>query len=180
MVKRVLDDRAIVSLKYRGLSQFHPSSTANIAALAVHYLDVDGKPRPQCRRSRLPNRARDRRSCREGDEPRLGSHPIGRRGVDWSGRRDSVERPAPDRARHVGIIGAGYQPAVAYAAAMPDLVEAAVSETALCDWRDVYPGLASYATGITRTRRIEKALATLRDSESAGRAAARGKAAAST
>src|SRR5262245_18259427 len=40
LIKRVLDDRTILPLKYRGLSKFHPSTTANIAALAAHGLDV--------------------------------------------------------------------------------------------------------------------------------------------
>jgi hypothetical protein len=45
-------------------------------------------------------------------------------------------------------VAVGYQPAVTYAAATPKLVEAALSETAGRDWRDVYPRFASYATGM--------------------------------
>src|SRR5262245_30364080 len=36
LIQRVLDNRTILPLKYQGLSQFHPSTTANIAALAIH------------------------------------------------------------------------------------------------------------------------------------------------
>ena len=40
LVKRVLDGRTILPLKDGGRSRFHPSSTGNIAALAVHSLGL--------------------------------------------------------------------------------------------------------------------------------------------
>jgi nucleoside-diphosphate-sugar epimerase len=40
LVKRVLDGRTILPLKDGGRSRFHPSSTGNIAALAVHSLSL--------------------------------------------------------------------------------------------------------------------------------------------
>jgi hypothetical protein len=44
-------------------------------------------------------------------------------------------------------LATGYRPTT-YAAALPTLVEAALTETADRDWRDVYPDLAGYAEGM--------------------------------
>jgi nucleoside-diphosphate-sugar epimerase len=148
MVKRVLDDRAIVPVKYRGLSQFHPSSTANIAALAVHSLDLEG--------SRVLNAGDP--DCPTVNE--IANHVAQAMHHDW----EVIPLPEEESTGPVGetpwsdphpivldtsaSLAVGYQPAVTYAAAMPELVEAALNETAGRDWHDVYPNLASYASGM--------------------------------
>jgi nucleoside-diphosphate-sugar epimerase len=148
MIKRVLDHRSIVPLKYRGLSQFHPSSTANIAALAVHCLGLEG--------SRVLNAADP--DCPTVHE--IANHVAQAMNHDW----EVIPLPDEESTGSVGetpwtdpnpivldtsaTLAVGYQPAVTYVAAMPELVAAALSETAGRDWRDVYPDLASYATGM--------------------------------
>jgi nucleoside-diphosphate-sugar epimerase len=145
LVKRVLDGRTIVPLKYRGLSQFHPSSTANIAALAMHCLDLaDSRTLnaadPDCPTvseiAQLVARAlsHDWQLIRLPEEHSTG--PVGE--SPWT-------HPTPIVLDTSAALAAGYRPATTYADAIPTLVEAALVETAGRDWQDVYPGLASYA-----------------------------------
>src|SRR5262245_26745460 len=145
LIKRVLDDRRILPLKYRGVSQFHPSTTANIAAMAVHCLELGG--------SRVLNAADpDCPTVRE-----IAAHVGSAMNHDWDvvaltdeqSTSPVGETPWTDRNPIVldtsASLETGYEPPVSYAAAMPALVKAALRETAGRDWRDVYPDFASYA-----------------------------------
>jgi nucleoside-diphosphate-sugar epimerase len=144
-VKRVLDGRTIVPLKHRGLSQFHPSSTANIAALAVHCLDL-----PE---SRIVNAADP--DCPTDGE--IAEHVARAMNHDWQIIRLSEEHstgpvgetpwthPTPIVLDTSAALAVGYRPTTTYALAVPTLVEAALAETADRDWQEVYPALASYA-----------------------------------
>jgi nucleoside-diphosphate-sugar epimerase len=148
MVKRVLDDRLIVPLQYRGLSRFHPSSTANIAALAVHCLQLAG--------SRVLNAADP--DCPTVHE--IANHVAHAMDHDWDVIPLSDEEstgtvgetpwtdPNPIVLDTSASVAAGYQPATTYAAAMPAPADAAIRETEGRDWREVYPNLASYAAGM--------------------------------
>jgi nucleoside-diphosphate-sugar epimerase len=147
-VKRVLDGRTIVPLKYRGLSRFHPSSTANIASLAVHCLDLTG--------SRILNAADP--DCPTVSE--IANYVAGATSHDWEIIRLPEEHstgpvgetpwthPDPIVLDGSAALATGYRPATTYAAALPTLVEAALTETADRDWREVYPDLAAYAEGM--------------------------------
>jgi nucleoside-diphosphate-sugar epimerase len=147
-VKRVLDRRTIVPLKYRGLSRFHPSSTANIASLAVHCLGLTG--------SRILNAADP--DCPTVSE--IADYVAGATGHDWEVFPLPEEhstgpvgetpwtQPDPIVLDTSAALATGYRPPTTYAAALPTLVEAALAETANRDWREVYPGLAAYAEGM--------------------------------
>jgi nucleoside-diphosphate-sugar epimerase len=144
-VKRVLDGRTIVPLKYRGRSRFHPSSTANIASLAVHCLDVPG--------SRILNAADP--DCPTVSE--IGDYVARAINHEW----EIIPLPEEHSTGPIGetpwthpdpivldtsaALATGYRQATTYAGALPGLVTAALVETADRDWRDVYPDLASYA-----------------------------------
>jgi len=146
LIKRVLDDRRILPLKFRGLSRFHPSTTANIAALAVHCLAQPG--------SRVLNAA-------DPDCPtvlEIADHVGRAMNHEWKvvaltddqstgpvGETPWTD-PNPIVLDTSASLETGYEPAVTYADAMPPLVQAALLETAERDWRDVYPAFASYAT----------------------------------
>jgi nucleoside-diphosphate-sugar epimerase len=164
-IKRVLDDRAVVPLKYRGLSKFHPSSTANIAALAVHCLQLPG--------SRILNAA-------DPDCPTV--HEIVNLVADAMDHTWQVillpdehssgpvgETPWTDQTPIVldtsASLAVGYQPADSYATAMPSLVEAARTETAGRDWREVYPDFASYAAAMFDYAAEDDVIAELRTRE---------------
>jgi nucleoside-diphosphate-sugar epimerase len=146
LIKRVLDDRTILPLKYRGLSRFHPSTTANIAALAVRCLELSGSrvlnaADPDCPTVReiadYVSRAmnHDWRVIALTDDQSTGT--VGE--TPWTD-------PNPIVLDTSASLETGYEPVVTYAAAMPVLVQAALLETAGRDWRDVYPAFASYAT----------------------------------
>jgi nucleoside-diphosphate-sugar epimerase len=148
LVRRVLDGRTVVPLKYRGLSQFHPSSTANIAALALHCLDLPGSRALNAADPDCPTVAEiadyvaramnhDWQLIRLPDEH--STSPVGE--TPWT-------HPTPIVLDTSAALAAGYRPATTYAAAVPTLVEAALAETADRDWHDVYPELASYAAGM--------------------------------
>jgi hypothetical protein len=146
LIKRVLDGRAAVPLKYRGLSQFHPSTTANIAALAVHCLGLAGSrvlnaADPDCPTvheiadhfGRAMNH--DWQVIPLMDEQSTG--PVGE--TPWTS-------PHPIVLDTSASLAIGYEPTLTYAARVPHLVQAALLETSGREWRDVYPDLASYAT----------------------------------
>src|SRR5262249_43915157 len=145
LIQRVLDNRTILPLKYQGLSQFHPSTTANIAALAIHCLELRGSrvlnaADPDCPTVREiadhVGRAMDHdwEVLPLTDEQSTG--PIGE--TPWT-------EPNPIVLDTSASLETGYEPAVTYAAAMSSLVQAALLETAGRDWRDVYPAFADYA-----------------------------------
>jgi nucleoside-diphosphate-sugar epimerase len=146
LIKRVLDGRRIVPLKYRGLSRFHPSSTANIAALAMHCLELAGSrilnaADPDCPTVReiadLVARAMNHEweLIALTDEQSTG--PVGE--TPWTD-------PNPIVLDTSASLETGYKPAVTYASAIPGLVRTALHETAGRDWREVYPEFASYAS----------------------------------
>ena len=144
LIKRVLDGRTILPLKDGGRSRFHPSSTCNIAALAVHSLgltssQVFNAADPDCPAVldiatcvasamshdwRIIPVPRGQSAGATGDTPWTTEHPI-----------------VLDTSRAVST---GYIPASTYADAVPALVEAAINEVGQRDWRDVYPALAAY------------------------------------
>jgi nucleoside-diphosphate-sugar epimerase len=145
LVKRVLDERTILPLKYRGLSQFHPSTTANIAALAIHCLELAeshilNAADPDCPTvheiadhfGRATNH--DWKIVPLTDE--LSTGAVGE--TPWTD-------PNPIVLDTSAALETGYEPPVTYAAAVPALAEAALRETNGRDWRDVYPAFASYA-----------------------------------
>jgi len=148
LIKRVLHDRRIVPLKYRGLSRFHSSTTANIAALAVHCLELAG--------SRILNAADP--DCPTACE--IADHVASAMNHDWKIIALTHEQstgpvgetpwsgPYPIVLDTSASLETGYEPAITYAAAMPALVEAALLETAGRDWREVYPAFASYASAM--------------------------------
>jgi nucleoside-diphosphate-sugar epimerase len=147
-VKRVLDGRTIVPLKYRGRSRFHPSSTANIASLAVHCLDVPGirilnAADPDCPTvSKIADYVAGAMSHDWEIIPLPEEHSTGPIGeTPWT-------HPEPIVLDTSAALATGYRPATTYASALPTLVEAALIETAERDWREVYPDLASYAEGM--------------------------------
>jgi nucleoside-diphosphate-sugar epimerase len=146
LIKRVLDDRRTLPLKYQGLSQFHPSTTANIAALAIHCLELGG--------SRVLNAADpDCPTVRE-----IADHVRRAMNHDWkiipltdeqssgSVGESPWTDPNPIVLDTSASLETGYKPAVTYAAAIPALVRAGLLETAGRDWREVYPEFASYAS----------------------------------
>src|SRR5215510_90308 len=145
LIKRVLDDRRILPLKYQGLSQFHPSTTANIAALAIHCFGLAGSrvlnaADPDCPTVREiaahVGRAmkNDSKIIALSDDQSTG--PVGE--TPWTD-------PNPIVLDTSASVETGYEPPVTYAAAIPTLIQAALLETAGRDWRDVYPAFASYA-----------------------------------
>src|SRR5262249_54899922 len=125
LIKRVLDGRTVLPVQFGGRSRFHPSSTANIAALAVHCLGLTSSQAlnaadPDCptvleianyvatamnhswQIVRLPD-AQSGGSV--GDTPWTAEPPI-----------------VLDASRAVAL---GYTPATTYAGAVPALVQAA-------------------------------------------------------
>jgi nucleoside-diphosphate-sugar epimerase len=162
VIKRVLDDRRVVPLKYRGLSKFHPSSTANIAALAVHCLQLPGSrvlnaADPDCPTAHeIVNLIADAMSHAWQVIPLPDDHSSGPVGeTPWTDQTPIVLDTSAS-------LAVGYQPAVSYAAAMPSLVEAALTETAGRDWRQVYPDFASYAAGMFHYATEDDVIARLR------------------
>jgi nucleoside-diphosphate-sugar epimerase len=143
-IKRVLDGRHVVPLRYGGRSQFHPTSTANIAALALHCIgrgntEVLNIADPDCPTvHQIADLVADAMHHKwrvvplsEDESP----GPVGE--TPWSG-------PAPlifDTSR---ALATGYRPATSYADGMPALVAAALREVAGRDWRTVYTVLAGY------------------------------------
>src|SRR5262249_8673527 len=145
LIKRVLDDRRILPLKFRGLSRFHPSTTANIAALAVHCLAQPGSrvlnaADPDCPTVlEIADHVGRAMSHEWKTIPLTHGQSIGPVGESpWTD-------PNPIVLDTSAALATGYEPAVTYAAAIPTLVEAALVETSERDWRDVYPEFASYA-----------------------------------
>lgn len=145
LVKRVLDGRTILPLKHRGLSQFHPSSTANIAALAMHCLNLTESRTLNAADPDCPTVSEIARYVAQAMDhywriiPLPEEHSTGPVGESpWT-------HPDPIVLDTSAALATGYRPATTYAAALPGLVEAALVETAGRDWQDVYPALASYA-----------------------------------
>jgi nucleoside-diphosphate-sugar epimerase len=144
LVKRVLDGRTILPLKDGGRSRFHPSSTCNIAALAVHSLSLTS--------SQALNAA-------DPDCPTvldIATYVASAMNHDWriiplpAGQSTGAAGDTPWTAEHPIVldtsraISTGYIPASTYADAVPALVQAAIDEVGQRDWRDVYPALAAY------------------------------------
>src|SRR5262245_6783246 len=145
LIKRVLDDRRILPLRFRGLSRFHPSTTANIAALAVHCLAQPGSrvlnaADPDCPSVlEIADHVGRAMSHEWKTIPLTHGQSIGPVGESpWTD-------PNPIVLDTSAALATGYEPAVTYAAAIPTLVGAALVETSERDWRDVYPEFASYA-----------------------------------
>ncbi|HEY7046690.1 MAG TPA: NAD(P)-dependent oxidoreductase [Jatrophihabitantaceae bacterium] len=144
-IKRVIDLRPVVPLKFGGRSRFHPSSTANIAALALHCL---GLPSSQIVNAADPDcpsvfdiaqhisRAMDHRwqIVQLDDDESDGT--VG--DTPWTDRYPIVL----DTSRATGL---GYQPAGSYADTVRTLIPEFLAEVDGRDWRDVYPALAGYA-----------------------------------
>jgi nucleoside-diphosphate-sugar epimerase len=144
LIKRALDGRRVVPLKYGGRSRFHPTSTANIAALALHSLGLTGSQILNVADPDCPNvheiatlvstaMSHEWRLVPLPDERSDG--PVGE--TPWTTPHPLVL----DTSRATAI---GYQPATTYAEAMPALVRAAITEVGEREWREVYPVLAGY------------------------------------
>lgn len=141
-IKRALDRRPVVPVNHGGRSRFHPASTANIAALALHCLGLHTSQALNIADPDCPTtyeiaghvaRALDHKwriVPLDGEADQVGDTP-------WSGPYPIVV----DTARAAAL---GYTPATNYADAMPGLVAAARAETTGRDWREVYPALAHY------------------------------------
>jgi nucleoside-diphosphate-sugar epimerase len=143
-IKRALDGRRVVPLKYGGRSRFHPASTANIAGLAAHCI---GRATTEVLNIADPD-------CPTVHE--IGDHVAGVMRHEWQPVPLTEEQstgpvgetpwsgPTPlvfDTSR---ALATGYRPVTTYAAAMPSLVAAALDEVAGRDWTVVYPDLARY------------------------------------
>jgi nucleoside-diphosphate-sugar epimerase len=144
LVKRVLDGRRILPLKDGGRSRFHPSSTCNIAALAVHSLSLAS--------SQVLNAA-------DPDCPTvldIATYVASAMNHDWriillpAGQSTGAAGDTPWTTEHPIVldtsraISTGYIPASTYSDAVPALVQAAIAEVGQNDWRDIYPALAAY------------------------------------
>jgi nucleoside-diphosphate-sugar epimerase len=146
LIKRVLDGRVKLPLQGQGGARFHPSSTANIAALAVHSLglghsQVLNAADPDCPNViEIAGYVAAAMNHRWQIVPLADSESTGSVGdTPWTAERPIVLDTA-------SAINTGYQPVTRYADAIPGLVQAALDEVGDRDWSVVYPGLAGYPT----------------------------------
>jgi nucleoside-diphosphate-sugar epimerase len=144
LIKRVLDGRTVLPVKFGGRSRFHPSSTANIAELAVHSLglttsQVFNAADPDCPTvSEIANHIATAMNHTWRIMPMTDAQSTGPVGdTPWTAEPPIVL----DTSR---ALAAGYTPATTYAGAIPALVHAAITEVGDRDWREVYPVLAAY------------------------------------
>jgi nucleoside-diphosphate-sugar epimerase len=143
-VKRVLDGRPVVALRSGGTSRFHPSSTANLAALALHAL---GLPTSQALNAADPDcptvhEIGEQVAAATGHRWRIVDLPDGTEpgpvgDTPWTAPHDLVL----DTSRATAL---GYRPVTTYHDALPALVAAARAEVGDGDWRRVYTALAAY------------------------------------
>lgn len=144
LIKRVLDGRTVLPVQFEGRSRFHPSSTANIAALAVHSLGLTSSQAinaadPDCPAVLdIANYVATAMNHNWQIVPIPDAQATGSVGdTPWT-----TEFPLVlDTSR---AIAAGYTPATTYADAIPALVKAAITEVGDRDWHEIYPALAAY------------------------------------
>jgi nucleoside-diphosphate-sugar epimerase len=147
-VKRILDHRRAIPLAYRGTSRFHTSSVANISALTRVAVETPGYRVLNVADPSAPSVADiatfiaqhlgyDGRIVEVGEwgyPPSVGRTP-------WSGPRPFVVdcRAALDL---------GYSPATTYAVAVKHVCDWLVATASDGDWKNRFPGLASYPTDL--------------------------------
>jgi nucleoside-diphosphate-sugar epimerase len=141
-VKRMLDQRTVIPLAFRGKSRFHTSAVENIGALTRLCVEMPGTRvlnivDPQSLTVERIGAAIARHLGFKGpfhlidDEypPKIGATP-------WS-------VPAPFTLDMSAALAFGYQPVTAYEAAVGAMC-AWLAELAPDDWRAAFPGLAAY------------------------------------
>jgi nucleoside-diphosphate-sugar epimerase len=143
-IKRVLDGRPAVPVKFEGRSRFHPSSTANIAALAAHALRLTSSQALNAADPDCPA-VLDIASCigaAMNHHWRVVPIPDAQSAGEAGDTPWTAENPIVlDTSRATRC---GYTPATSYVNAIPGLVQAAIAEVGADDWRQTYPALAAY------------------------------------
>ena len=144
-VKRMLDGRPVIPLAYRGLSRFHTSAVANIAALTGTALDRPG--------TRVLNAA-DPEALSVAEIGALIAAHLGYGGAilpldlsDEKGAAAIGDTPWSTPAPFVLDMGAatalGYRPATSYPSAVGPICDGLAAAQGQ-DWKTLFPVLASY------------------------------------
>lgn len=148
-IKRVLDGRGQVILPFDGESIFHPTATANLAELILLAAKRPGNRTLNCGDLNPPSAARiseivddlmntsTERILVSGPPPAptVGNNP-------WAVHRPVVVDMTLAR------VELDYREAVCYSDSLADTLEWALDATAGRDWREVFPTLARYPTGL--------------------------------
>jgi nucleoside-diphosphate-sugar epimerase len=143
LVKRILDRRPAIPLAFRGISRFHTSSVANIAALTRVAVELPGHRVLNIADPLAPSIADIAVIARhlgyDGNIAEVGeqSYPpaIGR--TPWS-----VPRPFVLDCR--AALDLGYSPVTTYADAVKPVCDWLVATVGDGDWKERFPVLASY------------------------------------